>query len=149
MRLALTMNEWQSPWTRLGLGGAGLAFSVLFVHVPAALWVGNVTELHLPVGRVLSLGLAVAVVGTALFVLVLRRLSDDVRSIVASLASALGVIEWAYGLVLVGGMQVLDGIHILGVLASHSVSGSCRSSSRFGWSSLLCSAAAPERPSSG
>ncbi len=104
------MNERQSPWTWLGLVGAGLAFSVLFVHVPAALWVGNLTELHLSIGRVLSLGLAIAVVGTALFVLVLRRLSDHVRSVVASLAGACGVIEWTYGLVLVGGMQVLDGV---------------------------------------
>lgn len=104
------MNEQQLPWMRLGLAGAALALGVLFVHVPAVLWAGNATELHLPIGRVLALGLAVAVVGAGLFVLVLRWLPDHLRSVVASLAGALGVIEWTYGLLLAGGLQSLDGV---------------------------------------
>jgi hypothetical protein len=104
------MNERELPWTRLGLAGGALAASVLFVHVPAVLWAGNAAQLHLPIGRVLALGLAVDAVCTGLFVLVLRWLPVRPRSMVASFAAALGVIEWIYGLLLAGGMQALDGV---------------------------------------
>ncbi len=111
------MDEQRVPWTRLGTVGAALAFSVLVVHVPAALWAGNAAELHVPISRILALGLAIAVAGTALFVIVLRQLPDRIQSLVAPLAGALGVIEWIYGLLLVGGMHVLDGVR--SPLSSH------------------------------
>ena len=98
------------PWTRLGVAGAALAFSVLFLHVPAALWAGNATELHVSVATVAGLGLSIVVAGTALFGIVLRRLPAVLQPLVASLAGPLGIIEWVYGLLLVGGMQVLDGV---------------------------------------
>src|SRR4051794_29822003 len=111
------MDEQRVPWTRLGSVGAALAFSVLVVHVPAALWAGNAAELHVPISRILALGLAITVAGTVLFVLVLRQLPDRIQSVVAPLAGALGVVEWIYGLLLAGGMHVLDGVR--SPLSSH------------------------------
>lgn len=86
-----------------------LALSVFFVHVPAALWAGNAKEFHLSIGTVLGFGLAMVAVGTTIFVVILRRLPLAAQAIAASLAAALGIVMWTYGLVLVGSMQALAG----------------------------------------
>ena len=95
-------------WIRLGLAGSLLALSVFFVHVPAALWAGNATEFHFSIYTVLGLGVAIVAAGTAAFIVILPRLPLRVAW-TAGLAAALGIVMWTYGLVLVGGMQALDG----------------------------------------
>jgi hypothetical protein len=96
-------------WSRLGLVGSLLALSVFLVHVPAALWAGNARELHVSIDTVLGLGLAIVAVGAAIFAAILWRLPPGAQAMAASLAAALGIVVWTYGLVLVGGMQALDG----------------------------------------
>ena len=96
-------------WIRLGLVGSILVLSVFFVHVPAALWTSNAREFHFSIDTVLELGLAMVAVGTAIFAAILWRLPPRAQAVAASLAAALGIVVWTYGLVLVGSMQALDG----------------------------------------
>ncbi len=92
-------------WIRLGLVGSILVLSVFFVHVPAALWMGNAREFHFSIGTFLGLGLAMVAVGTAIFAAILWRLPPRAQAVAASLAAALGIVVWTYGLVLVGSMR--------------------------------------------
>src|SRR6185295_12829264 len=61
------------------------------------------------IDTVLGLGLAMVAVGTAIFAAILWRLPRRAQAMAASLAAALGIVVWTYGLVLVGSMQALDG----------------------------------------
>src|SRR5215213_214724 len=94
----------------LGLLGAVLAFSVLLIHVPAALWIGNRTEFTIGFASFLGLGLAVTAVGVLAFGAVLRVLSEPVRRAAASLICGVGFLWWGYGMLFVGRMRVLNGV---------------------------------------
>jgi hypothetical protein len=94
----------------LGLLGAVLAFSVLLIHVPAALWVGNRTEFTIGFASFLGLGLAVTAVGVLATGAVLWVLSEPIRRVAASLMCGVGFLWWGYGMLFVGRMRVLNGV---------------------------------------
>jgi hypothetical protein len=104
------MTNHAHPWRTLALAGGALALSVALVHVPAALWAGNNTELQFSAVTFLSLGAAVAAVGLALIALAMRWLPVRVQAVVAGLLGAVGLIAWTYGLLLAGRMNVLDAL---------------------------------------
>lgn len=97
-------------WTQLGLLGALLAGGVLFVHLPAALWAGNVPEFSFGFGPFLALALAALAVALAAMALALKLLPDTIRRAAACLAGAVGLVWWAYGFAFVGDLRVLNGI---------------------------------------
>lgn len=97
------------PWIRLGLLGALLMLSVFFVHVPASVWAGNVSEFHFTFGVFVWPGLIAVVAGLAVALLVLWLLPRRARAPVACLLAAIGLIWWIYGTLLVGSMTVLNG----------------------------------------
>jgi hypothetical protein len=96
------------PWRRLGAAGAALALSVALVHVPAALWAGNSTELHFPARTFLGLGALAATASLAIAVLGLWWLPTRARSVAAGVSGAVGILGWVYGLLLAQGMRALD-----------------------------------------
>jgi hypothetical protein len=96
------------PWRTLGVTGAALALSVVLVHIPAVLWAGNSAELDFPAITFLGLGAAAAATGIAIVAIGLRWLPVPAQAVTAALLCAIGVIAWVYGLLLAGGMRVLD-----------------------------------------
>ena len=62
------------PWTALGVLGALLALTVLFIHEPASVWAGNVAEFHFRFGSFLWFGVAAVLVGVVTMFLVLAAL---------------------------------------------------------------------------
>lgn len=102
-------RTFEDPWVRLGLLGAWLASSILFVHVPAALWAGNVSEFDSDVTWLLALGVAAAVAALLAALVVLALVRPAARGALASLLCAIGLIWWGYGLVFVGRMTVING----------------------------------------
>ena len=108
MRVA--MNRRATAGTTLGLTGAALALGVLFLHVPAALWAGNVAEHQFAYWPFLGLGVCALLTGLALVALLLYLMPPRMRAVAASAAGAVGVVWWLYGLLLVPDLPVLDGI---------------------------------------
>lgn len=106
---ALHHGTFRDSWIRLGLLGGWLALSVLLVHVPAALWAGNVAEFDSAVRWLLALGGTAVLSGLLVVLLVLRLLPPAARAAVACLLCALGLIWWGYGLAFVGRMTVING----------------------------------------
>lgn len=97
---------------RLGLLGALLAFSTLFVHVPAVLWSGNAAEFHFRFTSFLGPALAaLALVLAAVFV-VLRLVPPRARLGIACALAAIGVLWWMEGALLAGQITALDGRHV-------------------------------------
>jgi hypothetical protein len=94
----------------LGLLGAVLAFSVLLIHVPAALWAGNRTEFTIGFASFLALGVAVTAIGVVATGAVLRVLPEPIRRFAASLVCGVGFLWWGYGMLFVGRMRVLNGV---------------------------------------
>ena len=96
-------------WTRLGVLGAMFALSVLFVHVPAGLWAGNVSEFDSPPLAFLALGVVAVLAGALAAALLLFVLPRVMRAALACLLCAAGVVGWGYAYLVVGSMTILDG----------------------------------------
>jgi hypothetical protein len=105
-RLAARLGD---PWIALGVLGALLALTVLFIHEPASVWAGNVAEFHFRFNSFLRVGVTAILVGLAAAFLILTALPAKPRRLVASGTAAVGLIWWAYGEFLVTGMTVLNG----------------------------------------
>ena len=103
------MRDDARRWRLLALLGGLLALSVLFVHVPAALWAGNLTEFHSSSGALLALGLLSTGVGLVAVSLALGVLPQSLQRAMACVLPAIGVTWWVYGLLLVGKMHALNG----------------------------------------
>ncbi len=99
-------------WRVLALLGGLLAFSVLFIHVPAALWAGNLAEFHSSPAALLGFGLLGAGVCLLVVFLLSSLLSWRLQRLLACLLTALGVTWWLYGLLLVGRMHALNGVAV-------------------------------------
>jgi hypothetical protein len=97
-------------WTELGLLGSLLAGGVLFIHVPAELWVGNIPEFTFGFIPFFALGLAFLLAGLLTTFLALRLLPQSARPAMACSLGAVGLIWWCYGMIFVGHMRVLNGI---------------------------------------
>ncbi len=99
----------RDPWTGLGLLGAWLALSIVFVHLPATIWAGNVAEFDFHVTSFLVSGLGALVVGVLVVGAVLAVLPLAPRRVVAAGLGATGLLAWGYGDLFVTPMGVLDG----------------------------------------
>ena len=99
----------REPWIGVGLLGAGLALGLLFVHVPASLWAGNIAEFQSGVWPLLGLGCAALAVGLVLVATTLWILPYRLRPAAASGLCAIGVVCWAYAYFVPGRMGVLNG----------------------------------------
>jgi len=97
-------------WLALGLVGALLVLSLLFVHVPATLWAHNTGEFHWRFGTFLRLGLFAIGAGLAGTLTVLVLLPRAARAVIASFVCALGLVGWGYAYFLSGHMTVLNGM---------------------------------------
>ncbi len=100
---------WRDPWLTLGLLGTLLGLSLLFIHVPATMWAGNVAEFESSYRQILGVGVAALVVSVALAGVVLRLLPRGLRALIASLLCALALLAWIYAYFIVGHMTVLNG----------------------------------------
>lgn len=96
-------------WLPVGLLGALLGLSLVFVHVPAAIWAGNTAEFHWRFGTYLQLGVAALAAGLLLAAAALWLLPRGARPWGAGLICAAGVAAWVYGALLSGTMPPLDG----------------------------------------
>ncbi len=97
------------PWMRVGALGALTMLLVVFVHVPATVWSGNVAEFHFRFTTFLALGLAAVAAGLTVTLIGLATLPPRVRPAAASLAGAAGIVCWIYGELLAGPLTVLNG----------------------------------------
>lgn len=96
-------------WLLLGMLGALLGASLLFVHVPATLWAGNTAEFHWRFGTYLRHGLPALAAVLALVLVVLWLLPRFARRPASSLLAATSLAAWVYAFFLAGRMTVLDG----------------------------------------
>lgn len=97
------------PWMRLGLVGALFALTVLFIHVPASVWAGNIAEFDSSPWALLGLGVLAALAGVAGICVLLAVLDGRTRIGLACGVCAAGLIAWGYAYFLAGGMTVLSG----------------------------------------
>jgi hypothetical protein len=97
-------------WTILGLLGALLGLSLLFVHLPASLWAGNTGEFHWGFTAFLRPGLGALAAGLLVSLVVLVLLPRRGRAVLASLLCAASLVAWLYAFFLAGNMTVLNGI---------------------------------------
>jgi hypothetical protein len=104
------MTNSTHSWRTLAAAGASMALSVVLVHVPAALWAGNNSDLQFSAIAFLGLGALLAAAGVGLVALGMRLLPVRVQAVMAGLLGAMGLIAWAYGLLLPRRMNVLDAL---------------------------------------
>jgi len=90
--------------------GALLLLSLLFVHLPAALWAGNTGEFHWRFGTFLYLGLGALTGGIIVAFVTLAVLPRTARAALASLLGAVGLVSWLYAFFLAGHMTALNGM---------------------------------------
>ncbi len=106
----MTADDRQShPWLALGLLGTLLGLSLLFIHVPATMWAGNVSEFESSYTQMFGVGVVALAMSLSLAAMVLRLLPRGLLSAIASLLCALALLAWIYAWFIVGHMTVLNG----------------------------------------
>jgi hypothetical protein len=95
-------------WIWLGGLSALTTLMLLFVHVPASVWSGNVAEFHFRFTTFLTLGLTAVAAGLIVMLIGMVALPGRARPAAASLIGAVGIVCWVYG-ELVGRLTLLHG----------------------------------------
>jgi hypothetical protein len=96
-------------WTIVAALSALTTLMVLFVHVPASVWSGNVAEFHFRFTTFLTVGLAAVAAGLVVMLIGFVVLPRRARPAAASLVGALGIVCWVYGELLVAPLTALNG----------------------------------------